>query len=255
MPLKKKSRSPRRSPRRSTRRSPRRSKRRSTRRKSLVRSRSRRRRSRNKDGAGENIIPGGNVGRFHIKSVINMPNYVKEELKNIENDAIMNYTYNIDFTKEKEFNDILKSNNVNVSKIKLDRYIELVKNYILYPIEEIENFRENYLKKLLDLKETLNKKVVVLPQKRVKRERVKKIKKPLDILERIEEEHDDLSQYLSYQPSYEDTLPLQPSLSRQSSYEDTPYIENGIELYKHKTEPEKKRFYWTKDRYFDIVDQ
>jgi len=218
-------------------------------------------RSRKNDGTGgsKNIVPGKKVGRFYIKSVINMSDYIKEELRNMDIDAKLNYSYDIDFTKEKEFNDILKSNNLTIGKIQLNKYIDLVKNYILYPKKETENFRENYLKKLLNLKQTLDKNITIFPQKKQKKEKRRKRKKPLDILEKIDEDEDEeeyltLSQpSLSQQSDYENILPL--SLYRQSSYEDTPYVENGIELYKHKTEPQKKRFYWSKDRYFDIIDQ
>jgi hypothetical protein len=253
-PVRRRSRSRRKSPvRRSRRKSPVRRSR--SRRKSPVRRR--RSRSRKNDGTGsKNIVPGKKVGRFHIKSVINMSDYIKEELRNMDIDAKLNYSYDIDFTKEKEFNDILKSNNLTIGKIQLNKYIDLVKNYILYPKKETENFRENYLKKLLNLKQTLDKNIPIFPQKKQKKEKRKR-KKPLDILEKIDEDEEEyltLSQpSLSQQSDYENILPL--SLFRQSSYEDTPYVENGIELYKHKTEPQKKRFYWSKDRYFDIIDQ
>ena len=222
--------------RRSRRKSPaRRSRRKSpARRKSPSRRKSPARRS-NKDGTGENIVPGKKVGRFLIKSVISMSDYVKEELK--KNDSKLNYSYNIDFTKTKEFNDILKSNSLIASKILLNKYIEMVKNYTLYPKKETENFKENYLKKLLILKEELDKNI---PSLRIINKNKKRKKKPMDILERIEEE--------------EYSVPLQPSLLRQSSYEDTPYLENGMELYKHKKDPNKKRIYWKDDRYFDIID-
>ena len=250
MPLKKNSRSRRKSPVRSRRRSPAKRSRRKSRRSPAKRSRrkspgrksrsrrSRRSRRRRNDGAGENIIPGKKVGRFLIKSVVNMPKYIKEELEKI--DSNLNYSYNIDFTKEKEFNDVLKSTSLIGSKIKLNKYIELVRNYILYPKKETEKFRENYLRKLLILKEELDKNI---PSLRIinKNKKRKRRKKPLDILERIDEEE-------------EFTL---PSLLRQSSYEDRPHVENGIELYKHKTDPKKARFYLSKDnkdRYFDIID-
>ena len=241
-PAKRSRRKSKRSPAKRSRRSRRKSRRspakRSRRRKSPGRrSRSRRRRN---DGAGENIIPGKKVGRFLIKSVVNMPKYIKEELEKI--DSNLNYSYNIDFTKEKEFNDVLKSTSLIGSKIKLNKYIELVRNYILYPKKETEKFRENYLRKLLILKEELDKNI---PSLRIinknKNKNKKRRKKPLDILERIDEEE-------------EFTL---PSLLRQSSYEDRPHVENGIELYKHKTDPKKARFYLSKDnkdRYFDIID-
>ena len=221
---------------RSRRKSPaRRSKRKSPARRSRRKSRVRRS---NKDGTGENIVPGKKIGRFLIKSVVNMPKYIKEELEKINSN--LNYNYNIDFTKEKAFNDVLKSTSLIGSKIKLNKYIELVRNSILYPKKETEKFRENYLKKLLILKEELDKNI---PSLRIinKNKNKKRRKKPLDILERIEEEE-------------EYSVPIQPSLLRQSSYEDNPYLENGIELYKHKTDPNKKRIYWKDDRYFDIID-
>ena len=76
---------------------------------------------------------GKKLGRFNVKSVKNINNEVSSELKKITRDAKLKYVFNIDFTEEKEFQDILKSDNFSNTKLKLNKYINLVEKSILYP--------------------------------------------------------------------------------------------------------------------------
>jgi len=195
------------------------------------------RKSRSKNRKRKSKSPvkdGTKVGRFSVKSVTNINNFVSSELKNITRDAKMKYIFDIDFTQEKEFQDILKSENISFIKVKLNKYIDVVKKSTLYPKKQTENFRQNYLKKLLNLKERLND-IIYLPQKYSR-----KHKKPLNTtLSPINENEED-----------EYSLPVM----RQSSYEEDPYLENGKLMYKHKKDSHKKRYYWKNDRYFDIED-
>ena len=142
---------------------------------------------------------GKKLGRFNVKSVKNINNEVSSELKKITRDAKLKYVFNIDFTEEKEFQDILKSDNFSNTKLKLNKYINLVEKSILYPEKQTEDFRKNYLKKLLKLKENLNN-VVYLPQKYPR----KSPKKPLNILSPLSE------------------TPPPIIKKRQSSYEEVP---------------------------------
>lgn len=172
---------------------------------------------------------GKKLGRFNVKSVKNINNEVSSELKKITRDAKLKYVFNIDFTEEKEFQDILKSDNFSNTKLKLNKYINLVEKSILYPEKQTEDFRKNYLKKLLKLKENLNN-VVYLPQKYPR----KSPKKPLNILSPLSE-----------------TPPIR---KRQSSYEELPYYENGKQIYLHKTNPKKQKVY-VSGKMFEIEDE
>jgi len=193
------------------------------------RSKSRKRKSSKKKSPRKE--DGKKIGRFHIKSVTNINNNVLTELKKMTRDAKLKYMYNIDFTKEKEFQDILKSENLSDVKFKLNKYIDLVQKSILHPKKQTEDFRQNYLKKLLNLKEKLNN-IMYLPQKYP----IQTTKNPLNILSPIYENESDL-----------------PFIMRQSSYdEDEPYLKNGNIFFKHKTNPYKQRFYWKDNKYFDI---
>ena len=172
---------------------------------------------------------GKKLGRFNVKSVKNINNEVSSELEKITRDAKLKYVFNIDFTEEKEFQDILKSDNFSNTKLKLNKYIDLVEKSILYPEKQTEDFRKNYLKKLLKLKENLNN-VVYLPQKYPR----KSPKKPLNILSPLSE-----------------TPPIR---KRQSSYEELPYYENGKEIFRHKTNPNKQKVY-VSGKMFEIEDE
>ena len=206
------------STRRSTRKKSTRKKstRRSTRKKS-TRKKSTRRSTRKKsriDGYGNTTV----VDKFITK------------LKNANRYAKLNYKYDIDFTDEKEFKDILKEKSISLLKVKLNRYINLVKNSVLYPKVETENFRNEYLKKLLELKKNIYSipSLPAYPKKFLK-------KRSINVLSPIEE----------------NTI----GLSRQSSFEDSPYEQSyNLIKYKHKINPNKKRVYYTSDKYFDIED-
>jgi hypothetical protein len=163
---------------------------------------------------------GEKIGRFSVKSVKNINNEVSSELKKITRDAKLEY---IDFTEEKEFQDVLKSNNISNTKLKLNKYINLVEKSI--------DLRNNYLKKLLKLKANLNN-VVYLPQKYPR----KSPKKPLNILSPLSE------------------TPPPIIRKRQSSYEEIPYYENGKQIYLHKTNPKKQKIY-VRGKMFEIEDE
>ena len=152
------------------------------------------------------------------------------KLKNANRYAKLNYKYDIDFTDEKEFKDILKEKSISLLKVKLNRYINLVKNSVLYPKVETENFRNEYLKKLLELKKNIYSipSLPAYPKKFLK-------KRSINVLSPIEENN--------------------IGLSRQSSFEDSPYEQSyNLIKYKHKINPNKKRVYYTSDKYFDIED-
>jgi hypothetical protein len=166
---------------------------------------------------------GEKIGRFSVKSVKNINNEVSSELKKITRDAKLEYLFNIDFTEEKEFQDVLKSNNISNTKLKLNKYINLVEKSI--------DIRNNYLKKLLKLKANLNN-VVYLPQKYPR----KSPKKPLNILSPLSE------------------TPPPIIRKRQSSYEEVPYYENGKEIFRHKTNPNKQKIY-VRGKMFEIEDE
>ena len=187
-----------------------------------------RRKSKRNDGTS------GNLGRFRVKSVINLNEFITKELENIYDDAKLNYNYNIDFTKEKEFKDIMNAKDYKYIKFKFDKYIELVKNSILYPKKEIKIFRQNYLKKLLKLKERLDDIVYLRQKYKRKNEKIVNILPTIDELDNTSIEF--------------------PTFTRQSSYENTPYKENGLQFYKHRIDPLKRKIYWKGDKYFYIVD-
>jgi hypothetical protein len=179
----------------------------------------------------------GNIGRFKINSVTNVNEDVRKKLYQIEDDAKLSYKVNVDFMKKKEFSDILKSKDINFIKFNLDRYIDSVKETVLYPQNKINKFRRKYLKKLLEIKEDLDK-IALL-----RRKYPRKIKKKVDILPSLYEyeEHDELYPILG--------------MSRQSSYQDEPYEGTGIlKKYKHKTDPYKERHYYEDNRYFEVED-
>jgi hypothetical protein len=179
----------------------------------------------------------GNIGRFKINSVTNVNEDVRKKLYRIEDDAKLSYKVNVDFMRKKEFSDILKSKDINFIKFNLDRYIDTVKNAVLYPQNKINKFRKKYLKKLLDIKEELDK--VVLLRSKYPRKIIKKV----DILPSVYEYEE-----------YDELLPIS-GLTRQSSYQDEPYEGSGmLKKYKHKTDPRKERHYYGDDRYFEVED-
>ena len=177
----------------------------------------------------KSLKSGKKIGRFNVKSVLNINNDVATELKKITREAKLKYMFNIDFTEEKEFQDILKSDNFSNTKLKLNKYIDLVKKSILYPKKQTEDFRKNYLKKLLELKQNLND-VMYLPQKYPR----KSPKKPLNILSPLSE--------------------TPPIMKRQSSYEEIPYYKNGKQIFLHKTNPNKQKVY-VSGKMFEIEDE
>ena len=130
--------------------------------KSRSRKKSTRKRSKSKRNDG--------AGRFSIKSKSNINETILKQLKDIDKYAKLKYNYDIDFTKEKEFRNLEKEHNLSFLKIKLNEYIQLVKNSLLYPKMQLNDFKQNYLKKLLKIQDEIDD-ILYLPT------HIKKIKK------------------------------------------------------------------------------
>ena len=174
-----------------------------------------------------------NPGRFSIKSESNINKTILKQLEDINQYAKLKYNFDIDFTTEKEFKDLKKEQNLSFLKIKLNDYIKLVKNSILYPKKELDDFKQKYLKKLLKIKEEIDD-ILYLPTYKKKI-----IKRKVDIIPTIEEGE------------------CIPFLSRQSSYEDQPYkVFDTFQKHKHKTDPNKTRVILKNidNTYIDIVE-
>lgn len=81
---------------------------------------------------------------------------LSKKLNNIKDYSKLNYNYDIDFTKEPEYKELILEKDLNKIKIKLDIYINMVKNSVLYPSDYLKNFKNRYLNELLKIKDHIN---------------------------------------------------------------------------------------------------
>lgn len=81
---------------------------------------------------------------------------LSKKLNNIKDYSKLNYNYDIDFTKEPEYKELILEKDLNKIKIKLDIYINMVKNSVLYPSDYLKNFKNRYLNELLKIKDNIN---------------------------------------------------------------------------------------------------
>jgi len=99
-----------------------------------------------------------------IKSYISIQDDLLKKLNDIKNYSKLNYKYDIDFTKEPEYEQLIMEKDINKIKIKLDNYIIMVKNSVLYPIDYLRNFKNRYLDELLKIRDNINDTLILEPK-------------------------------------------------------------------------------------------
>lgn len=101
--------------------------------------------------------------RFKIKSTKSIYNDLLEQLNDLNKNSKLKYYYEIDFTKEKEYKELILEKDLDKIKNKLDNYIDMITNSILYPSEYLKNFKNRYLTELLKIRDNMNEILILKP--------------------------------------------------------------------------------------------
>ncbi len=76
-------------------------------------------------------------------------------LEKIKKLARLNYKHLIDFTLEKEYEDLINEKDLDKIKEKMNKYINMIKKVQLCPLVELNNFRNKYLEELVKIQHNL----------------------------------------------------------------------------------------------------
>ncbi len=88
-------------------------------------------------------------------STKNIQETLIEDLQKIRKLARLTYQHTIDFTLEKEYNDLINERDLEKIKEKMKNYIKMIQKVQLCPVTELNNFRQKYLNEILKIKDNL----------------------------------------------------------------------------------------------------